>query len=506
MHETHQDCDESRLVILLHGDEQSDEFQQSAEHIDSCEDCCQRLTELAADGDTWTEVSESLRAEVVTFSEPAVETEVSPKQLEFLRPPSHPEMLGRLGRYEIERVVGSGGMGIVLKGHDSELNRPVAIKVLAPHLAHSGAARQRFAREGRAAAAIVHEHVVSIHNVESEAETPFLVMQLVPGRSLQARVDEFGPLGVKEMLRIGVQAAAGLSAAHAQGVVHRDVKPSNILLENDVERVLLTDFGLARVADDASMTRSGIVAGTPHYMSPEQANGSPVDQRSDVFSLGAVLYFMATGRPPFRAERTMAILNRICNDRQRPAWEVNPDVPIELSDVIDCLLEKKPQRRFSTAEEVQSTLEDLMQQFSQPGRSHVRSRFRRLWRRWRRSIAYGSLAVAGVVAVAGFTGVFDFGTSKQHGSPNAASASTGGAAPENAAALTGEGQSTREFATAIAEVQRDLQQTETRIADGATIQQQGTAEWDAELDSVKRDLSKLEQSLNRNLSPAGAKQ
>ena len=328
--ETHTQCDDSRLVILLHGDEQSAEFQQSAEHVESCDICCQRLTELAADGDTWTEISQSLQAESLPELSNAGDEDanIEARRLEFLRPPSHPEMLGRLGRYEVERIVGAGGMGIVLKGHDSELNRPVAIKVLAPHLAHSGAARQRFAREGRAAAAIVHEHVVAIHNVESDAEVPFLVMQLVPGRSLQARVDADGPLGVKEILRVGVQAAAGLSAAHSQGVVHRDVKPSNILLENDVERVLLTDFGLARVADDATMTRSGIVAGTPHYMSPEQANGSAVDQRSDLFSLGAVLYFMATGHPPFRAERTMAVLNRICNDRQRPVWKVNPEIPV----------------------------------------------------------------------------------------------------------------------------------------------------------------------------------
>ena len=192
-------------------------------------------------------------------------------------------------------------MGIVLKGHDSELNRPVAIKMLAAHLAHSGAARQRFAREGSAAAAVVHEHVVAIYNVESDGAVPFLVMQYVPGRSLQSRVDEDGPLAVDEMLRIGVQAAAGLAAAHRQGLVHRDVKPSNILLEDTVERAVLTDFGLARAMDDASLTQTGVVAGTPHYMSPEQATGQPIDHRSDLFSLGSVLYFMAAGRPPFRA-------------------------------------------------------------------------------------------------------------------------------------------------------------------------------------------------------------
>ncbi len=238
--------------------------------------------------------------------------------LKLLGSPNHPEMLGRLGRYDIEKVIGSGGMGIVLKAHDSELNRPIAIKVLAPHLSHVGAARERFAREGRAAAAVVHEHVVAIYNVEADGTLPFLIMQYVSGRSLQTRVDEDGPLGIEEILRIGMQAAAGLAAAHTQGLVHRDVKPSNILLEDTVERAVLTDFGLARAMDDMSLTQTGIIAGTPHYMSPEQATGQAINARSDLFSLGAVLYFMATGHPPFRASAALAVLHRICREKHRP--------------------------------------------------------------------------------------------------------------------------------------------------------------------------------------------
>ena len=238
-----------------------------------------------------------------TFSSDAATNRpwIEDELLALLGRPNHPEMLGRLGRYDIEKVIGSGGMGIVLKAHDSELNRPIAIKLLAPNLSHVGAARERFAREGRAAAAVVHEHVVAIYNVEADGKLPFLIMQYVAGRSLQMRVDDYGPLAVEEILRIGMQAAAGLAAAHAQGLVHRDVKPSNILLEDTVERAVLTDFGLARAMDDMSLTQTGIIAGTPHYMSPEQATGGPIDARSDLFSLGAVLYFMATGHPPFRA-------------------------------------------------------------------------------------------------------------------------------------------------------------------------------------------------------------
>jgi serine/threonine protein kinase len=197
-----------------------------------------------------------------------------------------------------------------------------------------------------------------------------------------------------------MQAAAGLSAAHRQGLVHRDIKPSNILLEDTVERAVLTDFGLARTFDDASLTHTGILAGTPHYMSPEQATGGPIDPRSDLFSLGAVLYFMATGHPPFRATGAMAVLHRICHDTHRPAWLRNKEIPDELSDVIDRLLEKKPGKRFASADEVQRRLADLLSRLQQHGLS--RRRFRR-WgdRRLRRNALVGAagLLVAAAIAV-----------------------------------------------------------------------------------------------------------
>ena len=165
-------------------------------------------------------------------------------------------------------------------------------------------------------------------------------MQYVDGSSLQTRVDQRGRLHFKEILRIGMQAAAGLAAAHAQGLVHRDIKPSNILLEGDLDRVFLTDFGLARAADDVSLTRTGTVAGTPSFMSPEQTRGEALDARSDLFSLGASLYFAATGHQPFRAEGWVGVVHRVCHQRQRPACEVNPEIPIEVSWVIDRLLKR----------------------------------------------------------------------------------------------------------------------------------------------------------------------
>ncbi|MBL8819852.1 MAG: serine/threonine protein kinase [Planctomyces sp.] len=307
--------------------------------------------------------SNSVVVEIDTLLRPESSEEsldFEPISLDFLETAPHPEMLGRLDRYAIERVIGIGGMGIVLKAYDTELHRVVAIKVLAPQLAHRFTARRRFAREAQAAAAVVHSHVIPIHNVESDGKLPYLVMQYVAGESLQQRVDRLGPLTITETLRIAQQTASGLAAAHAQGLVHRDVKPANILLEDQVERVLLSDFGLARTVDDASLTRTGVVAGTPWYMSPEQALGDSIDHRSDLFSLGCVICFMLTGRPPFPAKNAMAVLNRICHEPHVDIPSVRADLPAEIWNVVCRLLAKDRDSRFGTAMEVEAELAGLL--------------------------------------------------------------------------------------------------------------------------------------------------
>ncbi|MFN3193729.1 MAG: serine/threonine protein kinase [Aureliella sp.] len=311
----------------------------------------------------------------VLSDEPHVEDESI--VLDFLDPPTHPELLGRFGRYEIERVIGMGGMGVVLRAFDSDLHRVVAIKVLAPHLAHSSTARRRFAREAQAAAAVVHPNVIQIHDVDCENKAPHLVMQYVPGESLERRVGRTGGMSVPEALRVGLQTAAALQAAHAQGLVHRDVKPANILLEEKVGRVVLSDFGLARTADDASLTKTGIVAGTPHYMSPEQANGAKVDHQSDLFSLGSVLYFMLTGTPPFRAEGAMAVLNKICRNEIDDIQDRNPEVPREVAELIARCLAKDPSKRIQTASELHAELQALLTAYQAGGLSFVSARDRR---------------------------------------------------------------------------------------------------------------------------------
>jgi WD40 repeat protein/serine/threonine protein kinase len=286
--------------------------------------------------------------------------------LDFLAPAHRPGSLGRLDHYEVLEVVGHGGMGVVLKAYDDNLQRVAAIKVLAPQMAANGTARKRFAREAQATAAVAHDHVVAIHAVEVAGPVPYLVMHYVAGISLEDKIKQGGPLEVKEILRIGIQTAAGLAAAHAQGLVHRDVKPANILLENGVQRVKITDFGLARAVDDASLTQSGVIAGTPMYMSPEQARGELVDQRTDLFSLGSVLYALCTGRPPFRANGTMAVLKRVCEETPRPIRELNPDIPDWLSAIIGKLHAKEPAQRFQSAAEVAELLSQHLAHLQQP--------------------------------------------------------------------------------------------------------------------------------------------
>src|SRR5262245_52212176 len=280
--------------------------------------------------------------------------------LSFLAPSAGPGSLGRLDHYEVLEVVGRGGMGVVLRARDTKLLRAVALKVLSAPLAASGTARKRFAREARAAAAVRDDHVVAIHAVEDRGLVPYLVMEFIDGCNLDALLRRRGPLGVKEVLRIGIEVASGLAAAHRQGLIHRDVKPANILLENGVQRVKLTDFGLARAADDASLTQSGFIAGTPLYMAPEQAAGEPVDARADLFSLGSVLYEMCTCHPALRGPSSVAVIKRVCEDAPRPIREVNPDVPAALCGLIDRLHAKKPADRPASAKEVADLLARLL--------------------------------------------------------------------------------------------------------------------------------------------------
>lgn len=372
-------CEPERIELFLHHHMNAEEQAEFESHLDGCDDCRSQLEQAVASQQVWTTIRESLHSE-----SPSRECENAPAKaidlaaigdspafsvesvIQLLAPTDDDRMLGRLGTYEVVGIIGAGGMGVVLKAFDPALNRYVAIKILSPHLGNSGAARKRFSREAQAAAAVVHDNVIEIHGVADTNGLPYLVMPYVKGPSLQKRLDEDGPLSVVEILRIAKQAAAGLAEAHAQGLVHRDVKPANILLADGVERVKLTDFGLARAADDASLTKTGVIAGTPQFMSPEQARGDAVDAASDLFGLGSVMYTMCTGRAPFRAETSYGILRRITDTEPRPIREINPDVPEWLCAIITKLMSKAPEHRFESADEVAQLLEDCLAHVQQP--------------------------------------------------------------------------------------------------------------------------------------------
>jgi formylglycine-generating enzyme required for sulfatase activity/tRNA A-37 threonylcarbamoyl transferase component Bud32 len=288
-----------------------------------------------------------------------------------------------LGRFDVLETVGRGGYGEVVRAFDRNLQRIVAIKMMRAELAATLPARKRFVREARAAAAVRHDNVVRIYEV-AEAPVPHLVMEYVPGGSLQRHLDERGPLAVREVLHLGAQIARGLAAAHATGLVHRDVKPGNVLLElGGATRARLTDFGIARAADDASLTESGVVVGTPSYMAPEQAKGERIDHRADLFSLGSVLYAMVGGHPPFRAPNSLAVLKRVADAAPRPIRDVSPDTPGWLCDIIARLHARDPGDRFQSAAEVAELLEAHLSAVDggRPVRPLTAGRRERRWQR-----------------------------------------------------------------------------------------------------------------------------
>ena len=325
--------------------------------------------------------------------------EVTERVDALLAPARGPGEIGWLGEYRILHLLGTGGMGTVFEAEDVRLKRRVAIKVMRPELAAVPVARQRFLREGQAAAALAHENIITIHHVAESDGVPFLIMPLLQGESLADRLKRAGKLPVAEVLRIGREVAAGLAAAHAAGLIHRDIKPGNLWLEfsrdpkgsaaaalpfgsrlNQGGRVKILDFGLARsTAGHVHLTQTGAILGTPAYMAPEQARGVQVDHRCDLFSLGCVLYHLATGQMPFRGVDTMSILLALAQEQPKPPRELNPELPPALSDLILKLLTKEPGGRPESARVVADALENIERQIHLPGvPSPRRTRPRRL--------------------------------------------------------------------------------------------------------------------------------
>jgi formylglycine-generating enzyme required for sulfatase activity len=282
---------------------------------------------------------------------------------DFLAPPQSADELGRLGKYRILKVLGHGGMGVVYLAEDIKLKRSVAIKAMLPALAASASAGKRFLLEAQAMAALEHDHIVRIYQVDEDRGIPYLAMEFLKGETLDERLKRDGKLPVADVLRIGREIAEALGAAHASGLIHRDIKPGNIWLEAPRTRVKILDFGLARAAaqQDAGLTQQGAIVGTPAYMAPEQARGASVDARCDLFSLGVVLYRLCTGQQPFRGGDSMSTLMEVAMRDPPPPVQLDAEIPQDLSDLIMKLLEKDPDRRIGSAAEVVKALSALEQ-------------------------------------------------------------------------------------------------------------------------------------------------
>ncbi len=294
---------------------------------------------------------------------------------DILSPPVKADELGRLGDYRILKILGSGGMGFVFLAEDEKLRRRVALKVMKPTEARRHGAKERFLREARAAAAIEHDNVVTIHQVGEDRGIPFIAMPMLQGDSLRSILERESPLAQERAIAICRQAASGLAAAHETGLVHRDIKPDNLWIESTKERVKILDFGLVReVGDGEGLTLQGTVLGTPSYMSPEQASGESLDHRSDLFSLGAVFYQMLSGKSPYAAGSLTATLLNVARAQPTPIETLVPGLDRELVALVAKMNSREPKDRPQTAAEVVQTLERIESRLqSRPSNTHAAS-------------------------------------------------------------------------------------------------------------------------------------
>ncbi len=439
-------CDSSRLERYLNGETGQAEQQAVEKHLNCCEVCRQQIEQLAADRDFWSAASDCLqpmksgkdrsnkssrpgrttlfagwssvalsaplsligkpsgaRGQPTTVANSEGSTWDSefflrdwlaplPEDLDFSVHCEAP--IGLLGKYQILGVISHGGMGLVLKALDPDLGRTVAIKTLLHHLATSREARQRFIREAKTVASLQHRHIVSIYSVDSWREIPYLVMPYLEEGTLH-NLATSRKLDLDEVLAVACQVTEGLAVAHARGLVHRDVKPSNVLLQRGLSEVVLSDFGLARELQDSARTQSMLLAGTPQFMSPEQVLGYPLDTRSDLFSLGSLIYWLVSGQSPFASSTCYATLNNIAQNQYRPLRELNPDVPAWLERLIERLLQKAPDQRIQTADELRNLLDTCRDHLQNP-------RLHALPATLRPAADWGSTALRGSVGLAAF--------------------------------------------------------------------------------------------------------
>ncbi|HLW68598.1 MAG TPA: protein kinase, partial [Gemmataceae bacterium] len=404
-------CPESRVLERLAlGQMTPLEVEQLAEHCEKCEKCIQALQQIrgadtlvsamSAQG-TIVESSnnpavaalvarlkalgqKSVAQEQATVPPSSVNTPVSrppdtisesnSTNLDFLAPAQQADEIGRLGDFRVLKVLGQGGMGVVLQADDTRLGRLCALKVMLSDVARRPDMKERFLREARAAAQIEHDHIVPIYQVAEDRGVPFIAMPFLKGSTLedwiQTKQKTKAPITVANVLKLAREMAKGLSAAHERGLIHRDIKPANIWLDSTVGgRVKILDFGLARLTNQANparggggdLTQSGMIMGTPAYMAPEQAQGKKdlIDGRTDLFSLGCILYRLCTGGQPFHGDDMISTLVAVAMENPAPPSEVNPQIPQALSDLVMQLLEKKPEDRPKSAKEVVKSVQQM---------------------------------------------------------------------------------------------------------------------------------------------------
>jgi serine/threonine protein kinase/Tfp pilus assembly protein PilF len=302
-----------------------------------------------------------------------------------------------ISHYRITEELGRGGMGVVYKAEDTKLKRTVALKFLSPHLLADPNEKARFLHEAQAAAALDHPNISTIHEIHEADGHTFMVMAFLEGEDVGTKI-ESGEMKLDEALDIAVQVARGLAKAHGAGIVHRDIKPGNVIVTKEgVAKVV--DFGLAKLATQTKLTRTGTTVGTVRYMSPEQATGGDVDHRTDIWSLGVMLYEMLAGRPPFRGEVEPAMVYSILNEDPKPVTETRKDIPVALEDVVEKALAKDPAKRYQTMAEFLAALETQRDQITLGIKERKFTAIRKLRRRKRLSATIAATLVVVITAI-----------------------------------------------------------------------------------------------------------
>ncbi|MEP7208111.1 MAG: protein kinase [Casimicrobiaceae bacterium] len=312
-----------------------------------------------------------------------------------MAPPQGNNVVERLGRYQIRELVGEGAMATVYKAYDPEINRTIAVKLLKSQLREDNEYHARFLREAKGAGVLSHPNIVTVFDVGEDHNHPYIAMELVDGPTLADYLRERKTLGTGEILQIGIELTRALGYAHRKGIVHRDVKPGNIMLSSDRHTVKVADFGICRIddSDATQQTQIGNVLGTPHYMSPEQVLGQKVDARSDLFSAGVVLYQLLTGTLPFEGDTLISVAYKITKAEPAPIDKVRPDLPHSLRRVIERALRKQPEKRFQSGEEFAKALEGIAAELAEEDKTKDgRGRMMSLGARW-------AITMAALVAI-----------------------------------------------------------------------------------------------------------